>query len=317
MAAGSKLSPHSGIVTVRLPRAVEQAEKAGYCGPEVLAPLEEAGAKGELSHHVFSHVNGNGAFEIFTDPGNACQLSTAEKTGTSLWYAATVFIEHLLSSASNLFAPGCRVCEVGSGCGAVGLALHFALGCRAVLTDQEQMMPLLYLNAAHNAHRLKGAPMPTVTSLSWGDDAAAAAVLDQSPGGRFDLIIGSDVTYEPGNHDILLSTLAALANGRADGDVSGAAAEGSVEPARVLLAAPDWLQPGQATSSSLRDGFLDRSAVLGWRWEVLSTTHSRGNGSGWLNAAGGASKSNACPVVLLMGKPPPPPQLRRRRMSFL
>ena len=304
------MSPRSGLITVRLPRAVDEAAKAGYCHKSVLEPLLEAGASGELSHHMLS------GFELYSDPGNACRLSAAEKTGSSLWYASTVFIDHLLSAAGGV-APGCRVCEVGSGCGAVGLALWASrLSCAVTLTDQAHMLPLLFLNSAHNAqHRFQrgsrggcNTAMPRVASLPWGDSEAAAAVLEHAPGGHFDLIIGSDVTYEPSNHEALLATLADLANGRIDdvrhdsGRGDGAAATQCVPPARVLLAAPDWLQPGQTTSNSLRDGFLDRSAAHGWRWEVVSTTLRSGPTTEWIGAA---SKSTYCPVVILMGKPPP------------
>ena len=95
---------------------------------------------------------------------------------------------------------------VGAGCGAVGLALHFMKGCHVTLTDQPQQPPLLFLNAGHNAHRLHRQPaacMPTIESLPWGDAAAAARVLTQAPGGGFDLIVGSDVTYDPAGHDAL------------------------------------------------------------------------------------------------------------------
>ena len=118
-------------------------------------------------------------------------------------------------------------------------------------------------------------------------------------------IIGSDVTYNHDSHDALLQTLATLANGL-DGEAGG-------PPARVLLAAPDWRQPGQQTSNSLRDGFLDRAAELGWRWDVLTTSQQSGSIGSW-GSESASSQSSACPVVILEGKAPPPP--RRSRVSM-
>ena len=300
------VSAGSGMITVRLPRAIAAATQAGYCSDEFLEKLAAAGANGKLSHHFIHKV------DIFTDPLNAAGLKTIEKTGSSLWYSALVFIDHLLEA--GVVEPGCRVCEVGAGCGAVGLALHFMKGCRVTLTDQPQQLPLLFLNAGHNAHRLHRQPaacMPTIESLPWGDAAAATRVLTQAPGGGFDLIVGSDVTYDPAGHDALLSTLAILANSRGgsggESEVYSLQGERS-SAARVLIAAPDWRQPGQTTSSFLRDGFLDRAARLGWRWEVLHTASQ--NDRAWLD---GSSKSTACPVVILCGKAPPLP--RRSRVS--
>ena len=191
------ISGRSGLVTVRLPRAVAAAaEDYEHCDAAMLDPLQIAGSGGKLAHHLLRN-----SCDIWTDPSNAAGLTTAEKTGSSLWYAAQVFIDQLLEA--GIIQPGCRVCEVGAGCGAVGLALHFGLGCSVTLTDQPQMLPLLYLNAGHNAHRLNRTPtnpaaitqraMPAVCALPWGDDEAAARVLSSEPGG-FDLIVGSDVS---------------------------------------------------------------------------------------------------------------------------
>lgn len=339
----AQVSRNSGLVTVRLPRAVTVAESTGYCDAALLQPLSTAGTSGKLAHHCLRN-----SCDVWTDPGNAAGLTTVEKTGSSLWYAATKFIDQLLEA--GFIEPGCRVCEVGAGCGAVGLALHFGLGCSVTLTDQPQMLPLLYLNAGHNAHRLHRVPshagavkqptMPSISALPWGDEHAAARVLAHQPGG-FDLIVGSDVTYDPAGHDALLHTLAQLAHGRQadpsvgsrpkarlceDGDVPSSpsplpssnppSSSSSVRssPALVLLAAPDWQQPGQTVSSFLREGFLDRAAQLGWRFEVLRTGGDPGRE--WLGGSGGASKSTVCPVVILRGKPPPLPHRSRVMACF-
>jgi hypothetical protein len=139
------------------------------------------------------------------------------------------------------------------------------------------------------------------------------------------------VTYDPAGHDALLHTLAQLANGTREASalyqegephssVSSASFSSSAtsslrsRPAHVLLAAPDWQRPGQIVSSFLRDGFLDRAAQLGWRFEVLRTSSVPPRE--WAGGSGGASKSTVCPVVILRGKPPPPPHRSRVMPCF-
>ena len=284
------VKPTSGLVTVRLPRAVQAAVDAGYCTSAVLRSLEAAGCRGQLCHHLLHSIG------LFTDPENVAGIASMDRTGSSLWYSASSFIDYLF--ASGLLSAGCRVCEVGAGCGAVGLALHFAMGCDVTLTDQPQMLPLLYLNAGLNAHLCKSSTgMPSFASLPWGLDAAADAVLSDA-GGSYDFIIGSDVTYEPASHDALLLTLARLAQGLPNG-------------APVILAAPDHKQPSQTTSNSLRDGFLDRCALHGWRVETVEAVRKA---SGWQDGA--ASKSVACPIVILVMRPPPPPRRCRVPWEF-
>ena len=112
--------------------------------------------------------------------------------------------------------------------------------------------------------------------------------------------------YNHDSHEALLLTLASLANGL-DSEAAG-------PPAKVLLAAPDWKQPGQQTSNSLRDGFLDRAAELGWRWDVVAIEQQRSTASSSWGGSPTTSQSAACPVVVLEGIAPPPP--RRTRMSM-
>jgi hypothetical protein len=86
--------------------------------------------------------------------------------------------------------------------------------------------------------------------------------------------------YESGrSHDALLATLATLAHGPAQHDSSTADT-----PARVVL-------------DGLRDGFVDRAADLGWRWNVHSTMRD-GRCGGAREGDGGAGESTPIDPML-------------------
>ena len=125
-------------------------------------------------------------------------------------------------------------------------------------------LPLLHLNVGLNALRLEGPPteeqLPRVSALEWGDSEAAAALTE---GHRFDLIIGSDIIYEPENHEALLASMALLAYGDTPGHPH--------PPVPVLIAAADWSKVGQTCSRYMKEGWLATAERLGWRWEVIRT----------------------------------------------
>jgi len=282
--------------------------------------------------------------------------------------------EHLLTG--GLPTAATRICELGSGCGALGLALHFGnLGCEVTLTDLPQALPLLHLNACHNLERcreqraasqhsqlhessiqigcqnnpaaalpaaavpaagLPAAGLPRILPLLWGDDDATAAVLSGSSGSSvaasaaaagqsprvgntdsvstaqreacedahagegapgFDVIIGSDICYEPSSHAALLHTLGALAHGGGP----------SRPPAAVILAVGDWMQPGKEYSRYMAENLLKTGTDLGWGWEVKRTIIPGeysliGSLPDWAKV----SDSSPMPVVILHGIPPRP-----------
>ena len=126
-----------------------------------------------------------------------------------------------------------RIVELGAGTGLVGIALAKRLNSSAtlVLTDLEEVIPLLEKNV-HDTQdwRLKGDgsaaatmasiasgpskpgsenPQPTcaplkVEPLAWGDSAHTAKILSQ---GRVDYILACDLVYFPQLYPPLLQTL--------------------------------------------------------------------------------------------------------------
>ena len=120
---------------------------------------------------------------------------------------------------------GLRIIELGSGVGVSGIAAA-ALGARVLVTDLEEALPLLRINAEANAARCVHAP--TVAALEWGcDEAAVAHAFECSdPGGWWDrggdddgeasaprpaLVLCSDVVYEPAAYEPLVQTMTVLA----------------------------------------------------------------------------------------------------------
>ena len=136
---------------------------------------------GQLREHKVG-----GGVRVFTAPTQKAAASDfGDGTCQRLWHAAPIFIEYLLSAG---LSPGLRVVELGSGCGAVGLALHAHLGCHVTLTDVQLAMPLLQLNSERNPQQPSVEPSRRrICPLHWGDAAAAAALLESTPGHSFDV----------------------------------------------------------------------------------------------------------------------------------
>ena len=121
--------------------------------------------------------------------------------GGKLWDAALALTAHVGSTSGNdECVHGKRVLELGSGVGAVGIGARLFGASRVVLTDIEDVVPLLAANI-----ELNHVESVTAVALDWFQ-AVPSAILEES----FDLILASDVVYDPELHAPLLKTLGVL-----------------------------------------------------------------------------------------------------------
>ena len=92
------------------------------------------------------------------------------------------------------------VCELGAGCGLVGLTLA-RLGCDVVLTEVDQPLPTLRANVARNfngpASTGAGTVTPRVERLVWGCEADIDRVVGIPARGSYDAVVASDVNHDP------------------------------------------------------------------------------------------------------------------------
>lgn len=145
------------------------------------------------------------------------------------WPAGLGLARHLAS----LDLTGQRVLEVGSGVAISGLGAAIAGGDVVVTDNQAPALRLARMNARRNEVSLR---------------AAAADWRAWPFRERFDLVVGSDVTYEPVAFDALLEVLdAALVNG-----------------GQVLLSDPGRLMTAV---------FQQKATAGGWSWEMTPLPH--------------------------------------------
>jgi hypothetical protein len=95
----------------------------------------------------------------------------------------------------------------------------------------------------------------TAMPLVWGDESALGSVLQ---GGALDMVIASDVVYDPHQHAALIQTLTAAAS-HPDADYS---------IPRAILALPD-----RGDGSII--AFIKRSQKDGWQWHWQSHEEKR------------------------------------------
>jgi predicted nicotinamide N-methyase len=121
-----------------------------------------------------------------------------------VWPSASELCTYL--AARPELVRGKRVLELGSGTGLCGLAVALLGARQVVLTDyNDPAMELLADNVALNGVQERC----LCRKLTWGDRESAHA-LAADAGGPFDLVIGTDVVYEPACIRPLLSSAAHL-----------------------------------------------------------------------------------------------------------
>ncbi|MGV3724650.1 MAG: class I SAM-dependent methyltransferase, partial [Actinomycetota bacterium] len=126
-----------------------------------------------------------------------------------------------------------RVIELGSGVGISGLGAALA-GAEVLVTDnQPPALRLAMMNARRNRLPLRAA------AADWRAWPVAA---------QFDLVIGSDVTYEPAAFDSLLLVL-----------------DRTLRPGGAVL----FTDPGRLMTTA----FQQKAIAGGWSWEMTTLPH--------------------------------------------
>ena len=143
--------------------------------------FEFAGAPFRAWH--FDAEGSNGDSSPLPPPCLASLERAEGEIGAVLWAeAARAMLRWLEPTAASL--RGCRVLELGAGCGFVGLALA-ACGARVTLSDKAVLAPLLELNAS--LAREQGRDVE-VRVLDWAVPLPAGLP-------AFDLVVGCDLLY--------------------------------------------------------------------------------------------------------------------------
>jgi hypothetical protein len=189
----------------------------------------------------------------------------ADLTGLKAWPCAQPLLGFLEQSVLPGLLAGrdgapLRVLELGSGTGIVGLSLAAVLGpgSSVVLTDPGldvnfsatetgNTMDRLRQNVTANAALLQGRASVSAAQLLWGDEDHIARIAEVH-GRSFDLIVGSDLLYDPHHYPALVRTMAAFSRPDNKGGVghSGVDSDGaSPTPTLTVLGNPTRLTEGE------------------------------------------------------------------------
>eukprot|EP01065_Artemidia_motanka_P030696 TRINITY_DN36776_c0_g1_i1.p1 TRINITY_DN36776_c0_g1~~TRINITY_DN36776_c0_g1_i1.p1 ORF type:complete len:330 (+),score=35.85 TRINITY_DN36776_c0_g1_i1:37-990(+) len=140
-------------------------------------------------------IDGCPVVTVVSDPDSVYFNSVAQR----LWQAARRMISYFVGQDLR----GKQVLELGSGTGAVGIALS-KMGAEVTLTDLPWVVPLLRYNIQANFE--PDDETPATAPLQWG----VAEHVEALPGTRYDMIIGSDITYYSPDFKALLDTMRLL-----------------------------------------------------------------------------------------------------------
>ena len=126
--------------------------------------------------------------------------------GGILWKASLVLLNYIEKKALDT-VKGKRVLELGSGAGHLAIALY-RLGAQITCTERKFNGNYDRLVAAVESERSNAVEGASITAceLEWGADSFKNSPLSTQPF-DFDVIIMSELIYEPDSHDLLVETL--------------------------------------------------------------------------------------------------------------
>ena len=149
-----------------------------------------------------------GPLEVHTTAGDS-QDDSEDTTGRAAWTAGCRLAELLLledkHGVRDWVPPGARVLELGCGCGVAGCAVAARDPSAHVLFTDSNTACLD--TAARNANAAQFGTRCSTAALRWGDVDAASKIATTF---RPNLVLGTDIGYDPSSHEALVKTLAAL-----------------------------------------------------------------------------------------------------------
>ncbi|KAL3662059.1 hypothetical protein V7S43_012864 [Phytophthora oleae] len=208
---GETLASTSKPLTLQV-RAHEASTATWNLFPVVSLPFTVAPPDGDLKEGTTGDL-GVHCCRAVSMPGLDHDILLAESPGNlgiggKLWDSCLVLTRYLAERRELL--EGKQVVELGSGLGLVGIFCSL-LGARVTLTDMEEVIPLLdyniRLNFPEDGSSVKGvaAPvLPIARAHLWGEP------LRDLPS-QADVLVLSDVVYDPEGYAPLVSSLEALA----------------------------------------------------------------------------------------------------------
>ena len=140
------------------------------------------------------------------------EVDVTKNTGLKLWDGAFLLARYLENKTDfpDKFWSSKRCVELGTGCGLVGL-VAWLLNADVVLTDLEEILTHTRKCLDHNLEKFQqlgivGEHRNTITtkSLLWGSEDC------KKLNGPFDIILGSDIIYQPEYAEDLIKTLDVL-----------------------------------------------------------------------------------------------------------
>ncbi|ETI32602.1 hypothetical protein, variant 1 [Phytophthora nicotianae P1569] len=204
----SKPSNHSKPLALQV-RAHESSTATWNLFPVVSLPFTVVPPGGKLNEGITGDL-GVHCCRAVSMPGLQHEILLAESPGNlgiggKLWDSCLVLTRYLAARREVLNEK--QVVELGSGLGLVGIFCSL-LGARVTLTDMEEVIPLLDYNIRLNFDEAdssaKGTVLPVARAHLWGDPPRD---LPLQP----DVIVLSDVVYDPEGYAPLVSSLEALA----------------------------------------------------------------------------------------------------------
>ncbi|DBA70351.1 TPA: hypothetical protein ACH3X2_011772 [Trebouxia sp. C0005] len=176
--------------------------------------------------------------QVVSDPDNIL----GQHIGNGIWTSAHELVCFLRIQHPFVLRHQ-RVLELGAGLGLAGQAAALS-GANVILSDTAEMMQLMQINTQANKQMLLDCPgsLQAMCVLQWG------CCLSNYPYGpaklQPDLILGSDITYDPAQFLPLLQTIAAYAVIKHD--------------VQVILAMPDREETSAFLETASKHGFVWR-----------------------------------------------------------